>query len=66
LIVFDRLFGTFAATQTDEPIRYGLAHSLPSKNPFVIAMHEWRRMLAEVRDARSLGGVITATLGRPR
>ena len=53
LIVFDRLFGTFAALNPEAPPRYGLVHALDSKNPFIIALHEWGRMWADFRAARS-------------
>ena len=41
LIVFDRLFGTFAAERPGVPIRYGLAVPLRSYNPLWIAFHEF-------------------------
>ena len=39
LIVFDRLFGTFAAERDDVPCRYGLVTPLRSHNPVRIAFH---------------------------
>lgn len=65
LIVFDRLFGTFAEERPDAPLRYGLTRPLRSNNPFVIAFSEWGAMVANLRAARSLGDVLSATLGRP-
>ena len=41
LIVFDRLFGTFAAERDDVPCRYGLVVPLRSYNPVWIAFHEF-------------------------
>jgi sterol desaturase/sphingolipid hydroxylase (fatty acid hydroxylase superfamily) len=41
LIVFDRLFGTFAAERDTVPCRYGLVQPLHSWNPVRIAFHEW-------------------------
>ncbi|MEO6772449.1 MAG: sterol desaturase family protein [Kofleriaceae bacterium] len=46
LIVWDRLFGTFA--RRTEPIRFGLTDELVSHNPVVIAGHEWLVMLRDV------------------
>jgi sterol desaturase/sphingolipid hydroxylase (fatty acid hydroxylase superfamily) len=46
LILWDRLFGTFAAVS--EPIRFGLTHDLASHNPLVIAGHEWWAMARDV------------------
>jgi sterol desaturase/sphingolipid hydroxylase (fatty acid hydroxylase superfamily) len=66
LIVWDRLFGTFAQAPDDEALRFGLAgHRLPSQNPLVVAFHEWWRMCKDVRAARGLRGKIATLLGRP-
>lgn len=49
LIIFDRVFGTFAAAPPDEVLRYGLKGRAASNNPLVIALGEWARLLADVR-----------------
>ncbi|HEV2185884.1 MAG TPA: sterol desaturase family protein [Stellaceae bacterium] len=41
LIVFDRLFGTFAAENDAVACRYGLVEPLRSNNPLWIAIHEF-------------------------
>lgn len=41
LIVFDRLFGTFAEAPKTEPLRYGLRGRPTSLNPGRIALGEW-------------------------
>jgi sterol desaturase/sphingolipid hydroxylase (fatty acid hydroxylase superfamily) len=41
LIVFDRLFGTFAAEREAIPCRYGLVTPLYSNNPLRIVAHQW-------------------------
>ncbi|PZU09924.1 MAG: sterol desaturase family protein [Sphingomonas sp.] len=41
VIVFDRLFGTFAKEQADEPVRYGLAGEQRGDNPLRIALGGW-------------------------
>jgi sterol desaturase/sphingolipid hydroxylase (fatty acid hydroxylase superfamily) len=66
LIVYDRLFGTFAAEPENEPLRYGLTHGLASHNPFVIALHEWARMVRDIRKVRSPSELLRATFGRPQ
>ena len=48
LIVFDRLFGTFAAERDDLPCRYGLVTPLKSNNPIRIAFHEWLKMARDL------------------
>lgn len=45
LIVWDRLFGSFAREEAGEPVRYGIRPALQSHNPFVVAFHEWQRLL---------------------
>jgi sterol desaturase/sphingolipid hydroxylase (fatty acid hydroxylase superfamily) len=44
-IVWDRLFGTFEPEA--EPVRYGLTKNLASRNPLVIAFHEWWGVLRD-------------------
>jgi sterol desaturase/sphingolipid hydroxylase (fatty acid hydroxylase superfamily) len=65
LIVFDRLFGSFVAERSDEPIRYGLVHPVRSNNPLVIALGEWKRLFADMLSASSLRGALRIAMGRP-
>lgn len=65
LIVFDRLFGTFAEKPADEPLRYGLVHGTCSKNPFRIALGEWASMFSDVRTAASLREKLRALITLP-
>jgi sterol desaturase/sphingolipid hydroxylase (fatty acid hydroxylase superfamily) len=53
LIVFDRLFGTFAAERDDIPCRYGLVEPLYSYNPVWIAFHEFVALGRDLWRARS-------------
>jgi sterol desaturase/sphingolipid hydroxylase (fatty acid hydroxylase superfamily) len=53
LIIFDRIFGTFAEEQQTIPPRYGLTRPIRSNNPFTIVFHEWIRMFQEVCSAKS-------------
>ncbi len=54
LVVWDRLFGTFAPEADTDPVRYGLTHDLTSYNPFWIAVHEFVALARDVRRAPSL------------
>ena len=65
LIVFDRLFGTFAEEKSGEKIRYGLVKPLRSNNPFVIALHEWAAMGRDVLRSRSFSELAAVLFGRP-
>ena len=54
LIVWDRLFGTFAAEDPQQPVRYGITHDLTSFNPLWIAVHEFVALARDVRHSGSL------------
>ncbi|NEQ54693.1 MAG: sterol desaturase family protein [Leptolyngbya sp. SIO3F4] len=53
LIIFDRLFGTFAAERSNRPPVYGLTHPIHSHNPIKIALHEWARLLQGLKVAKT-------------
>lgn len=65
LIIFDRLFGTFAQERADIDIRYGLTTPLRSNNPIVIALHEWVRLARDVAASKSVSELTMALIGRP-
>jgi sterol desaturase/sphingolipid hydroxylase (fatty acid hydroxylase superfamily) len=49
LILWDKLFGTFAAESPEDPPRYGLTKAIPDRGPVNIVFHEWRDMLRDFR-----------------
>ena len=53
LIIFDRLFGTFADERPELPCQYGLVKRLTSYNPGLIAVHEWWAMARDVGSAKT-------------
>ena len=65
LIVFDRLFGTFAAAPREEPLRFGLKGREVGHNPFAIALGEWRVLLADVVRARGAKAKLASLFGAP-
>lgn len=65
LIIYDRMFGTFAAERADEPIRYGLTTGLSSANPFVLAFDEWRRLFGDLRAAPNWRARLAVALRSP-
>ena len=65
LIIFDRLFGTFAEPPQAEPLRYGLVGAAPSYNPIAIALGQWIAMLRDVRRARGPAATLRALFGPP-
>lgn len=65
LIIYDRLFGTFATPPRDEPLRYGLTEPLKSQNPLYVVFREWLQMAADLRRARSVRDVWRTLFGPP-
>jgi sterol desaturase/sphingolipid hydroxylase (fatty acid hydroxylase superfamily) len=65
LIIFDRLFGTFAAAPSDEALRFGTRGAKPSYNPFVIAFGEWVRLFHRLKQAPSARAALARLVGRP-
>jgi sterol desaturase/sphingolipid hydroxylase (fatty acid hydroxylase superfamily) len=53
LILFDRLFGTYAAERPSVPMRFGLVHPVASRNPLVLVFNEFRAILRDIRQARN-------------
>jgi sterol desaturase/sphingolipid hydroxylase (fatty acid hydroxylase superfamily) len=65
LIVFDRIFGTFAEAPRDQPLRYGLVRGISSYNPIRIALGEWRNMISDFVRAPTLRERVKTLLGPP-
>jgi sterol desaturase/sphingolipid hydroxylase (fatty acid hydroxylase superfamily) len=65
LIVFDRLFGTFASAPADEPLRFGLKGREPSNNPVAIALSEWGHLARDVRRAHTFRQKVRIMFGAP-
>jgi sterol desaturase/sphingolipid hydroxylase (fatty acid hydroxylase superfamily) len=65
LIVWDRLFGTFAEERPQSPIIYGLVHQISTHNPIRIAFHEWLAMASDVQHAGSWREAVRQLFGTP-
>lgn len=65
LIIWDRLFGTFANAPRGEPLKYGLRGREQSLNPFWIALGEWVHLFRDVRAARGIRCKLMVLLGAP-
>jgi sterol desaturase/sphingolipid hydroxylase (fatty acid hydroxylase superfamily) len=48
LIIWDKLFGTFQAEDSSEPVKYGLTKSINTKNPVKVVSHEWQSIFSDV------------------
>lgn len=53
LILWDRLFGSFAQEQDDDPTDYGLTENLSSHAPLHVATHEYSAICKDVRRAEN-------------
>ena len=53
LILWDRLFGTFAPEDPAEPVVYGLTANVGSFRPWRVATHEYRDMFADIAASTS-------------
>ncbi|MBK4735461.1 sterol desaturase family protein [Noviherbaspirillum pedocola] len=53
LIIFDRLFGTYASERDEEPCVYGLVKPLREASLWRIEFHEWRSLGRDMMAARN-------------
>jgi sterol desaturase/sphingolipid hydroxylase (fatty acid hydroxylase superfamily) len=65
LMLWDHVFGTYAREQPVEPCRYGLVTPPASRNPVVIALHQWPPLLRDMAQAGSLPGALRVALSYP-
>lgn len=65
LMVWDRLFGTFAQEVDEDPPSYGIVKNIDTFNPFRIAFHEWIAMARDLSSARSVREAAGVVLGPP-
>lgn len=65
LIVWDRLFGTFAREDERDPVRYGITCDLSTFNPLRVAVHELVALARDVAGARSLRAALGYLLAPP-
>ncbi|WP_448469744.1 sterol desaturase family protein [Martelella sp. AMO21009] len=63
LIVFDRLFGTFAHVPEGKPLTYGLRGVPASHHPVRIVFGEWSAMTREAREAFTFRQKFTVLFG---
>ncbi|MGV3561089.1 sterol desaturase family protein [Larkinella arboricola] len=49
LIIWDRLFGTFAEEVPQDPVRYGLTTNITDQSPANLVFHEWKKLVDDLR-----------------
>jgi sterol desaturase/sphingolipid hydroxylase (fatty acid hydroxylase superfamily) len=65
LMVWDRLFGSFAPERDEEPPRYGIVKNIETFNPIRIAFHEWVAIIRDLFAARSAREAVGVIFGPP-
>jgi sterol desaturase/sphingolipid hydroxylase (fatty acid hydroxylase superfamily) len=65
LMVWDRMFGTFAEEREEEPPCYGIVKNIDTFNPVRIAFHEWASIVRDVFAARSWREAAGVVFGPP-
>ncbi|HYX31566.1 MAG TPA: sterol desaturase family protein [Oligoflexus sp.] len=65
LIIFDRLFGTFAEEKASIPLNYGLIGKKPTLNPLTLFFQEWAALFRDVVQARNWHDRFYLAFGRP-
>jgi sterol desaturase/sphingolipid hydroxylase (fatty acid hydroxylase superfamily) len=65
LMVWDRLFGTFAGECEEERPRYGIVKNIDTFNPVRIAFHEWTSIARDLTAARSWREAVGLLFGPP-
>jgi sterol desaturase/sphingolipid hydroxylase (fatty acid hydroxylase superfamily) len=66
LIVWDRLFGTFAEEKDEEPVRYGLTKNLPNAyDPINTVAHEWKDIFRDQQQKLTLKQRLGYIFGPP-
>ncbi|MEX2197238.1 MAG: sterol desaturase family protein [Burkholderiales bacterium] len=65
LIIWDKLFGTFAAERDGAPRTYGMVRQIDTLNPVKIVIAEWVALYRDLRAARSWREVLGLAFGPP-
>ena len=65
LIIFDRLFGTFAEENPDSKLIYGLTDPIRSANPLKIVLHEWTRIFSDLASVKNWRDRFRVMFGGP-
>jgi sterol desaturase/sphingolipid hydroxylase (fatty acid hydroxylase superfamily) len=54
LIIWDKLFGTYAEEEASKPCKYGIIGQLNSNNPLTITFHQWAYLAKTTHNAKGL------------
>jgi sterol desaturase/sphingolipid hydroxylase (fatty acid hydroxylase superfamily) len=65
LMIWNRLFDTFAAERDDDRPRFGIVKNIATFNPLWFAFHEWLAMARDLIQAHSLREALAVVFGPP-
>ena len=65
LIIYDRLFGTYAEESNEQPCHYGIVGRPTSYNPICLAFHEWLAIFRDLKTASSWRERFVLAFGNP-
>jgi sterol desaturase/sphingolipid hydroxylase (fatty acid hydroxylase superfamily) len=65
LIIWDRIFGTFRDENLSEPTRFGLTKQPDNMGPVNVLFHEWKALIADVKNAPGLKTKLHYLFGPP-
>ena len=64
-IIWDKIFGTFRAENSNDPVRYGLTKNIVSPNPVTVVFHEWIEMWKDLKKPISFRSKLMYVFGPP-
>jgi len=65
LIIWDKLFSTYAQEQLNKPITYGIVGQINSNNPLFITFHQWQYLLMQLKQQQGLVAKIKVLFAYP-
>lgn len=65
LIIWDRLFGTFAEERKENPPKYGIISNLGTFNPLKIATHEYVSIFKDMAQTKGIGNKLKLLIMPP-
>lgn len=66
LIIFDKMFGTFASIKPQAKPKFGLTKPILSNNPFVIVFSGWYDFIQDCLKSRNFGDLAMNIFGKPK
>jgi len=65
LIIWDKLFSTYAQEQLNKPITYGIVGQINSNNPLFITFHQWQYLLMQLKQQQGLVAKVKVLFAYP-